>query len=471
MTDFAGHRIGGYYLTRLLGEGSYGKVYLGERHRSPSVAVKILINRPSSLEVHSYQKEAQIHRHFDHPHIVPAYDFGISGDIPYIIMGYAPGGSLYQQYKRGTRLPLQTVVEYVRQIASALQYAHDRRIIHRDVKPGNILLGENNELLLSDFGVATIAHRTISLSTQKFSGTFEYAAPEQLQGKPRPASDQYALGIITYEWLTGELPFDGEPGEIVMGQMSKRPPSLRSSCPDIPSVIEESIMATLKKNHRLRFANVQDFADDLEETFRALRKRAYAPTLPERLPVTKSGRYVWQRRMDEPPEEVVLPPRLRKRQDVEEERRPGRLRSLSMVRPRVQVMNEPVARKRVAPSSDGKMLMLVTNFIGLVVAVLGLFLWSIFWFLWVPLIICSGSTIIAALTAKNGEVISQRFPLKVMFFITLGIFVGFSMIFIMSLQEMPPLFIILAGGVLSFALFAIVGLVVSKVSGLQHKRR
>src|SRR5207245_1923023 len=124
-------------------------------------------------------------------------------------------------------LPLKIVLPYVQQIASALQYAHDKKLIHRDIKPENMLLGQNNEVLLSDFGLALIAQSTNShQATKDMAGTISYMAPEQLQGRPRPASDQYALGIVVYEWLSGERPFHGTLTELYSQHLFTPPPPL-----------------------------------------------------------------------------------------------------------------------------------------------------------------------------------------------------------------------------------------------------
>src|SRR5205807_8880877 len=137
----------------------------------------------------------------------------------------AANGTLRQRYPKGTRLPLERVVVYVSSIASALHHAHDERLIHRDVKPENILLGPNNEVWLSDFGITSVAHSTRSLDTEKPGGTVPYMAPEQLRGKARPASDQYALGILVYEWLCGVRPFSGTATEIAMQHFFESLPS------------------------------------------------------------------------------------------------------------------------------------------------------------------------------------------------------------------------------------------------------
>src|SRR6266699_4405085 len=200
-----------------------------------------------------------------HPNIVRLLDFGIGADdTPFLAMDYAPNGTLRQRNPKGTRLPLDTIVTYIRQIATALQYAHDKRRVHRDVKPDNILLGANNEVLLSDFGIASVAHGTQSLNTQKEAGSVPYMAPEQLQGKPRPASDQYALGIIVYEWLCGERPFNGAYWEIVSQHLSTPPPSFKKDLKISPEV-EQVVMMALAKDPHQRFASVQAFANALEQ--------------------------------------------------------------------------------------------------------------------------------------------------------------------------------------------------------------
>ena len=137
------------------------------------------------------------------------FDFDVQEGVPFLVMDYAPNGSLRQRYPKGKLVPLPQIVSFVKQMSAALQYAHDRKLIHRDIKPENMLLGLNGEVLLSDIGLVLIAQSTGSRTTKEVAGTIPYMAPEQINGKPRPASDQYALGIVLYEWLSGERPFNG----------------------------------------------------------------------------------------------------------------------------------------------------------------------------------------------------------------------------------------------------------------------
>jgi serine/threonine protein kinase len=168
----------------------------------PLVAVKVLHTRLTTKELRSFLNEARIFR-LKHPHIISILDFGIerTTETPFLVMDYAPNGTLRQRHPAGMQVPLPLIVQYVKQIAEALQYAHDERVIHRDIKPENLLVGQQGQILVSDFGIATIAQTgTTSLqSTQGVGGTAYYMAPEQIQGHPRPASDQYSLGVVVYE--------------------------------------------------------------------------------------------------------------------------------------------------------------------------------------------------------------------------------------------------------------------------------
>src|SRR6266568_6700560 len=215
MGDRVGQQLDDYRLIRLLGAGTFGEVYLGEQvSHQRQVAVKVLKIHLAPDTLKQFLNEARTFR-LKHPHIVPLLDFGIADDTPFLVMDYAPGGTLRQRHPQGSILPLESILPYVQQIAAALQYAHEMRLIHRDIKPQNMLLGRNEEVLLSDFGIAVIAHGEHSLSTQEMAGTVPYMAPEQIRGKPRPASDQYALGIVVYEWLSGVRPFRGSQWEII----------------------------------------------------------------------------------------------------------------------------------------------------------------------------------------------------------------------------------------------------------------
>src|SRR5437763_9426386 len=200
MADRVGQQIGNYRLIRLLGEGGFAEVYLGEHiHLGTYAAIKVLHTQLTSDDVEQFRSESRMIARLEHPHIVRVLDFGVEGKVPFLVMGYAPNGTLRQRHRQGEPLPLTTVVTYVKQVADALQYAHEQRLIHRDIKPENMLLGQRNEVLLSDFGIAFIAQSSHYQGTRDVVGTVAYMAPEQIQGKPRPASDQYALAACRRE--------------------------------------------------------------------------------------------------------------------------------------------------------------------------------------------------------------------------------------------------------------------------------
>ncbi|EFH82766.1 serine/threonine-protein kinase [Ktedonobacter racemifer] len=143
--------------------------------------------------------------------------------------------------------------------------AHDRKVIHRDIKPENILLDEHGNILLSDFGIALIAQSSRYQSTKEMAGTMAYSAPEQIQGKPRAASDQYALGIVVYEWLSGDRPFHGSFPELVGQHLTVPPPSLREKVPLLSRDLDHMVLTALAKQPEERFASVSAFATALEQ--------------------------------------------------------------------------------------------------------------------------------------------------------------------------------------------------------------
>jgi predicted ATPase/DNA-binding CsgD family transcriptional regulator len=261
-----GQQLGNYQLIRLLGRGNFADVYLGQHvHLQTLAAIKVLHGRLSDNDLAKFSNEARVVAHLRHPHIVQVLDFGIDGATPFLVMDFAPNGNLRQHHPPGSRLPLQTVLTYVRQVADALQYAHDRRLIHRDIKPENMLLGRNGEVLLSDFGIALMTASTSSSKTPDTAGTIAYMSPEQLRAQLVPASDQYSLGIVTYEWLSGERPFNGTLPEIAIKHALAPLPSLRERVTTLPFALERVIVKALAKNPDQRYERIQDFAQALEE--------------------------------------------------------------------------------------------------------------------------------------------------------------------------------------------------------------
>ncbi len=261
MTDRVGQQFGNYQLVKLLGQGGQASVYLGKhRYLNSYAALKVLNTTIRSGDEHKFLAEAQTLVDLRHPNIVHLLDFAIESGTPVLIMDYAPNGSVRRHSPRGTQMPLTTVVDFVAQVAAALQYAHNHHIIHRDVKPENILLDVDNHLLLSDFGLSLLTPSSEQLSTQDPAGTARYMAPEQLRGKPGFASDQYALAVMVYEWLCGDPPFHGTLWEIWQQHMYTVPSPLRTVRPELPLMLEQVVQRALAKKPQDRFVSIQAFA-------------------------------------------------------------------------------------------------------------------------------------------------------------------------------------------------------------------
>src|SRR5579864_6320228 len=260
MADRVEQQFGNYQLLRLLGEGNFAEVYLAEHlYLETPAAIKVLHTRMKPDSHEAFQREARTVAHLQHPHIVRVLDFGIQDQTPYLVMEYTQGGTLRSLHPKGTCLSLEQIVNYVKQIASALDYAHEQGVIHRDVKPENILLNANGEIVLSDFGIAVVLDTLASLSEQKMAGTPLYMAPEQIRHQPCAASDQYALGVMVYEWLCGEPPFRG-PLMVTLGQhLHQAPPSLCTRQPHLSAAVEDAVFGALAKDPSQRFATVHDF--------------------------------------------------------------------------------------------------------------------------------------------------------------------------------------------------------------------
>ena len=269
MLNLIGQQLGNYRLISQLGRGGYAEVYLGEHiYLETQAAIKVLHAKLTETEeVQRFRDEGRVIARLVHPHIVRVFDFDIRDDIPFLVMDYAPDGTLRKRHHKGEQLPLAAILPYVRQVADALQYAHNQKLVHRDVKPDNMLLGRNGEVLLSDFGNALVAQTTDyqHLQQEVLIGTVAYMAPEQFEGQDCPASDQYALAIVVYEWLTGNPPFRGTITEIAIQHATRRPPPLRNSVPTIPEAVEQVVAKALAKDARQRFPTVRDFAAALEK--------------------------------------------------------------------------------------------------------------------------------------------------------------------------------------------------------------
>ena len=187
---------------------------------------------------------------------------GIQDGIRFLVTDWATQGTFLDLFAKSVHISV--VAAYVKQIAYALQYIHMRYITHRDIKPANILVGQDRNALLADFEFS-VDYR----DCQNIAGTVAYAAPEQWEGRPCPASDQYALGVLTYQWLCGELPFHGSSTEMAVQHRSVSPPPLRDKIPLLPCAVDQVLITALAKDPSSRFANLQTFAEALEQACRS----------------------------------------------------------------------------------------------------------------------------------------------------------------------------------------------------------
>ena len=275
-----GLHIGRYHLLRLIGSGGMGEVYLAEDTRiNRQVAIKVirgeaipyLDTNPSQDAARLFEREAKAIARLNHSHILPLFDYGedIVNEtlLTYMVMPYCQGGSLdaWLRPKSERRsLPPQEAAYLLNQASDALQYAHDQQIIHQDVKPSNFLIRAIREtglpdLLLTDFGVAKFIAANSS-NSQSIRGTPSYMAPEQWEGNPVTETDQYALAIMAYQLVTGRLPFQGGPGQMMYQHLTNEPQPPSTHVPSLPADVDTVILHALAKKPEDRFASISAFA-------------------------------------------------------------------------------------------------------------------------------------------------------------------------------------------------------------------
>lgn len=255
--------LDGFVLTEALGAGSNSKVYLGvpadTLNRDSAVACKILNEEANKGKdtLARYGREIRIAHKLDHPGIVKMYSWGEQSNLLFIIMEYVEGGTLADLIKPD--LPLSEAYSYMGQIATALQHAHENDIVHRDIKPANILM-QDGFCKISDFGLGRALQDDVSLTKEgTVLGTPAYIAPEQIQGKkPTAACDQYALGVLFYELLTGVRPFiSNDSVALLMMQLQESPVDPRTHRAEIPEKVSAVVLRMMEKDPKKRFPSVR----------------------------------------------------------------------------------------------------------------------------------------------------------------------------------------------------------------------
>lgn len=269
-----GQTVGHYHIVEQLGEGGMAIVYKAfDTRLERDVAVKVILrNRfaesDTALILKRFDREAKSLAKLSHPNIVRVLDYGEHEDSPYLVMEYLPGGTLKKRL--GVPMNWAEAARLLLPIAQALDYAHQRKIIHRDVKPANILLTESGQPMLSDFGVAKLLERSSETGTLTGTGvgigTPEYMAPEQWEGRADHRTDVYALGVVFYEMITGVRPYTADtPAAVLIKQITDPLPRPTQFVPDLPDSVENILFKALEKNPGNRYQSMSEFANVLEK--------------------------------------------------------------------------------------------------------------------------------------------------------------------------------------------------------------
>ncbi|NDJ51717.1 MAG: serine/threonine protein kinase [Chloroflexi bacterium] len=273
-----GQKFGPYEVLEPIGRGGMAEVYKGYHATlNRLVAIKVLApNLVSNADFRlRFEREAQMVAALRHPHVVQVFDFGDMEDTYYMVMEYIAGPTLSSYIKTHGRLSLDEGLPILRQIASALDYAHQQGLVHRDVKPSNVMLqpvttvdedGIDKRAILTDFGIAKIRGGHTGLTQTGMMGTLDYIAPEQIQSSKTvdARADIYALGVMAFQMLTGELPFKGDnPGALLISHLQHPAPDPRAIVPELPRPIARAILQALEKSPDKRFATAEDFAEAL----------------------------------------------------------------------------------------------------------------------------------------------------------------------------------------------------------------
>lgn len=286
--DATGPRLHHYQIIRLLGYGGDAHVYLAEHiHSHIHVAIKTARLKDPDAAQDKLLHEARILASLKHPHIVTFHEFGVDNGTPFLAMGYAPYGTVRQYHALQKPPQISTILCYFKQVAQALQSLHNDGYIHQDIKSENLLLLQPGHIWLCDFSIAvsvdTLPHNSSGVS----AGTVPYMAPEQLRGMPCQASDQYALGIMVYEWLCGETPFQGSSLSIMQQHMHVIPPALSEMLPGLSPDVDTVLQQALAKDPHQRFSSIDAFASALE-TALARTGRKYFTFARKRQPLLQS---------------------------------------------------------------------------------------------------------------------------------------------------------------------------------------
>lgn len=281
-----------YIIERELGRGGMAVVYLGrETHLGRNVAIKVLppeltYGRTGMIE--RFKREARTAATLDHPHIIPIHRVSPGGKLFWYVMKYLDGQFLDRILRAEGRLSVERTIDIVNQTADALQYAHENGVVHRDVKPANVVIDSRGRVTVTDFGIAKPVDAESLTSSGSMIGTPYYMSPEQCKGrKVSGASDQYSLGVMVYQMLSGHLPFTGESVfDIVQKQCMDPVPPLNALRPELPNPLVSVVERALAKSPEERYSTLMDFATALAQASRGVAVVAESPKRPVRASVT-----------------------------------------------------------------------------------------------------------------------------------------------------------------------------------------
>jgi serine/threonine protein kinase len=288
MLRLSGERIGNYEILGLLGEGGMAVVYRARQiNVGRDVAFKVIESRLANSPdfIKRFEREAHTIANLNHPHILKLFDFGHHEGLVYLVMELQPGGSLAQWLRNEGALPIEQVARYVSQIGSALDYAHGRGVIHRDLKPQNVLLDEQLNAILTDFGVARIVGDVTALTGSGVAvGTPAYMAPEQWHGTEVDArTDLYTLAVLTYELLTARTPYIADtPPAMMYKHLHEQPTPLRDLRAELPTSIEQVLLKGMAKAPEERFQTAAEFAEAFQEAMTGKVPNSVKVSLPTR---------------------------------------------------------------------------------------------------------------------------------------------------------------------------------------------
>lgn len=273
-----------YEIQQVLGEGGMAKVFLGtDRVLSRTVAVKVLSPQYAEDQqfVARFRREAQAAAALNHPNIVSVFDTGSTGNVHYIVMEYVQGRTLQDLLREESRLTPERSTEIGEAVARALSAAHAKGLVHRDIKPGNIMITREGQVKVMDFGIARATSSDTVTQTAAVLGTAAYLSPEQAQGETVDGrSDIYSLGVVMYEMLTGRQPFTGEsPVSIAYRHVTEDPVPPSRLNPDVPEALDAIVLKAMAKSADDRYQNAQELIDDLHRAAQGMPVAA-APPLP-----------------------------------------------------------------------------------------------------------------------------------------------------------------------------------------------